>query len=92
MSDIDGDIDNDGIIDERERVITERKIRVQRRVAIAAFVAIIVTGTGLVRGLGFNWLDGEDISSLSTFLGWYFTILGGIVATYMGGETYLSKK
>ncbi len=86
------DIDNDGVVDERERVITERKIRVQRRVAIAAFVAIIVTGTGLIGGLGFNWLDGEDISSLSTFLGWYFTILGGIVATYMGGETYLSKK
>lgn len=88
------DFNGDGVIDEKEIVFLARRLRIQRWIAGLAFASILLMAFGIVGLTGFEFITIEMVESFSTFLGWYFTICGGIVLAYMGVEasTLLSKK
>lgn len=88
------DLDGDGVLNEDEAKLYRKRLRVQRRIAILSFVAILLMGFGIVIFTGFEFITIEMVEGFSTFLGWFFTILGGIVLAYMGIEasSLLNKK
>lgn len=88
------DTDGDGVIDSEEEKFVQRRINTQRKIAIWAFVGIMLMGFGLPLAGGIGFLSPELIESFSTYLGWFFSILGAIVLGYAGLEasSIIAKK
>lgn len=81
------DLDGDGKVEREERTIFERKNKTQQRLALAAMFALIVSGLWLV-----FFASPEKINSVGTVLDFYWITLGGVIATYMGSEAWISRK
>lgn len=85
-SDYSPDINNDGIIGEDEVMIVKRRVSTHRKIAISAMVTIIFSGLWIM-----IFASPEKAASIGDVMDFYWIILGGIIATYMGVEVWASK-
>lgn len=79
------DLDNDGKVDVTEKKEYVSKLRTQQRLAIAAISALIITGLWLAVGASIERLD-----HIGGLLDIYWITLGGVIATYMGAEAWVT--
>ena len=86
-TDLQIDLNNDGVIDEKESLIYERKAKNRRRMAWLSLVALITSGFSLM------FLVPESrLSQLNGILELYWLSLGGIVGAYVGMSAWASRK
>lgn len=86
------DINNDGKIDEREIKVIERKMRVARRFAIISFGANLTLVGVLVWAVLSGFMTPAMATSLGTLLPMYWVGSWGIIAAWMGVDTWMNKK
>lgn len=77
------DINGDGKIQKNELKMYNRKMITQRNMAIASLIAIILAGGYLLAVAPETRLE-----AMGSLLDLYWITLGGVIATYMGTETY----
>lgn len=81
------DLNNDGVIDEKEILFYERKATNRRRMAWLSLVALIVSGFSLM-----FFVPESRLSQLNGILELYWLSLGGIVGAYVGMSAWASRK
>lgn len=81
------DLNNDGVIDEKEQLIYERKAKNRRRMAWLSLVALIASGFSLM-----FFVPESRLSQLNGILELYWLSLGGIVGAYVGMSAWASRK
>jgi hypothetical protein len=81
------DLNNDGVIDERENLIYERKAKNRRRMAWLSLIALIASGFCLM-----FFVPESRLSQLDGILELYWISLGGIVGAYVGMSAWASRK
>lgn len=81
------DLDGNGEIDKHELQLIKNKLKTQRIIAVAAFILISFLGVYIA-----IWMPLERIEQVSTALDLLWVTLGGVIATYMGAEAYVSRR
>jgi len=81
------DLNNDGVIDEKESLIYERKAKNRRRMAWLSLVALIASGFCLM-----FFVPESRLSQLNGILELYWLSLGGIVGAYVGMSAWSARK
>ncbi len=81
------DLDGDGMISEKEFKFLERRLNTTRKLAIGSF-ASLVAAAAYILGL----MPPERMETLNGSTDIIFIVLGGVVATYMGAEAFITKR
>ncbi|AKF13386.1 hypothetical protein PHIN3_121 [Sinorhizobium phage phiN3] len=83
----DADLDGDGKIAENELEIHLKKLQTQRKIAIVALAVLCFLGIYIT-----IFLPIARIEQVANALDLLWITLGGVIATYMGAEAYVSRK
>ena len=81
------DLNNDGVVDDKEQLIYERKATNRRKMAWLSLVALIASGFSLM-----FFVPESRLSQLNGILELYWISLGGIVGAYVGMSAWASRK
>lgn len=87
MDQQDFDLDHDGKVSEKEMKIMTARLRTQRRIAVVALVLMSAIGMYIA-----FWMPVERMEALGSLLDFFWITMGGIIATYMGSEAWMSSK
>lgn len=85
-ADINIDIDKDGIVEEYEQKLTMARLKTMRRLAITSMFAICIAAGVIV-----FYLPEDRLLALGSLLDLFWITCGGIIATYMGSEAWVTK-
>ena len=77
------DINGDGKIQDSELRLFNKKSTTQRNMAVASLVSIIFAGLYLLIAA-----PETRLTAMGSLLDLYWITLGGVIATFMGTETY----
>lgn len=81
------DLNGDGLVDETELELHKARMATQRRIAYAALIVMCFLGIYIT-----IWLPIDRVAQISQALDLLWITLGGVIATYMGAEAYISRK
>lgn len=81
------DLNGDGKIDGEELDIHKNKLRTQKRIALIALATLCFLGLYIAI---FAPLD--RLAQIGNVLDLLFITLGGVIATFMGAEAYVSRR
>lgn len=81
------DINGDGTVDVDEVSLHKTKMQTQRRIACIALLVMCFLGIYIT-----IWLPLDRIAQVATALDLLWVTLGGVIATYMGAEAYVTRK
>lgn len=81
------DLNGDGKIDKKEMKIHTTKIKTQRSIAITAMVIMCAVTIYLL-----VFMPVDRLAAVSNILDMFYITMGGVIATYMGVEAYITKR
>jgi hypothetical protein len=81
------DLNGDGKVDGEELDIHKTKLRTQKRIALIALTVLCVLGIYIAM---FAPID--RIAQIGSTLDLFFITLGGVIATFMGAEAYITRR
>ena len=84
--DINIDINGDGVVATDELEIHKSKMKTQRRIAFIALLTMCFLGIYIT-----IYLPIDRVAQVSQALDLLWFTLGGVIATYMGAEAYISR-
>lgn len=82
---LDLDLNDDGVVDQRELSMYEAKMKTQRRMAVVAMIALVATGLYLA-----FFATADRLLSMGGVLDLFFVTLGTIISFYFGASAYTS--
>lgn len=81
------DINGDGVVAADELEIHKSKMKTQRRIAFIALLTLCFLGIYIT-----IYLPIDRVAQVAVALDLLWVTLGGVIATYMGAEAYISRK
>lgn len=87
MSTEDVDLNKDGKVEMDELEIHKTKLQTQRKIAMIALCTLCFLGIYIT-----IFLPIGRIEQVANALDLFWITLGGVIATYMGAEAYISRK
>jgi hypothetical protein len=85
---VDPDLDKDGIVTDEEISILKRKLKTQREMAWIAMLAILFFTAMLFTPI----ISVDRVDALGDLLGLFYIAMAGVVGSYMGFSTWMSRK
>lgn len=92
QQDNDLDLDNNGVIDEKEFRLIERRLSNQRRMAWLALAGIFAIVGFVLIGAGVGLISIPVTEAVGVVAGTGIIALSGIIAAYFGVEAWMTKR